>query len=137
MDYNTEFQSNNTDLQAILETINNLPEAGSSGDKYVQGSISLSSAGVSSISISGLDFDSIKSFSFVSDGSLSATSIIAFIYYDGSFFASTVTKSGNAYYPGSGKVSSLSFTYDSGTLTITISSTSKFYGQCYYLIIGE
>ena len=29
--YNSQLQSNNTDLQAILNTINGLPEAGSSG----------------------------------------------------------------------------------------------------------
>lgn len=33
MSYNTELQSNNTDLQTILNTINNLPEAGSGGIK--------------------------------------------------------------------------------------------------------
>jgi len=31
MSYNTELQSNNSDLQAILDTINALPEAGESG----------------------------------------------------------------------------------------------------------
>ena len=31
MSYNTEFQSNNTDLQSILDTINALPDAGSGG----------------------------------------------------------------------------------------------------------
>lgn len=31
MSYNTDLQSNNNDLQAILNTINNLPEAGSGG----------------------------------------------------------------------------------------------------------
>lgn len=31
MSYNTDLQSNNTDLQAILDTINALPEAGSGG----------------------------------------------------------------------------------------------------------
>ena len=31
MSYNTELQSNNTDLQAILDTVNALPEAGGSG----------------------------------------------------------------------------------------------------------
>lgn len=31
MNYNTELQSNNTDLQSILDTINALPESGSGG----------------------------------------------------------------------------------------------------------
>ena len=37
--YNTQLQSNNTDLQAILTSINELPEAGVGGDTSAEDSL--------------------------------------------------------------------------------------------------
>lgn len=67
MSYNSELQSNNTDLQAILETINNLPEAGGSGGGGIE---------TCSVTISWFNDNTYEPFDiYYSDGSGSVCNI--------------------------------------------------------------
>lgn len=47
MNYNTELQSNNTDLQSILDTINALPDAGSDGTSVETCTVTINLSGLS------------------------------------------------------------------------------------------
>lgn len=128
MTYKTDLQTNNTNLQSILDTVNALPEAGSgggtsSGAKFATGNITitegLKSSGVEIATVSGLGFRPSAVFISLSSGTnanITSTSyyvILSSYNIDGVVSQSTMFQ----------RKSSYTRTYcSSGYATITLNS---------------